>query len=45
MNKAKQKRRLGKSLKRRVKMQEQHRLNTNWRNIFVKAGILNELDR
>ncbi|MGM0973387.1 MAG: DUF3983 domain-containing protein [Bacillota bacterium] len=37
-NKTKQKRRLGKSLARRRK----ERLNRAWRNLFVKAGVLQD---
>lgn len=38
MNKEKRKRRLKKSLKRRRKEQLKH----NWRQIFVRAGILKD---
>jgi hypothetical protein len=36
-NKEKQKRRLKKSFKKR----EKERIKTAWRNIFIKAGVLN----
>ncbi|MEK3821393.1 DUF3983 domain-containing protein [Cytobacillus sp. FSL W8-0315] len=41
-NKAKQKRRLGKALSKRRKEVEEERAARNWRNYWVRAGILND---
>lgn len=42
VNKAKQKRRLGKSLARRRKEINRERLEKAWRNIWVKNGVLKD---
>lgn len=42
VNKVKQKRRLGKSLAQRRKQVANDRLSKAWRNIFAKAGVLQD---
>jgi Protein of unknown function (DUF3983) len=42
-NKAKRKRRLGKSLVRRTKEIERDYISGCWRNIWVRRGILTEI--
>lgn len=41
MAKANRKKRLDNKLSQEKKQAEQERLNKAWRNIFVKAGVLN----
>jgi hypothetical protein len=41
-NKKKAQKRLGKVIKKQSKELEKNRLNENFRNIFVQAGILKE---
>ncbi|MBT2722291.1 DUF3983 domain-containing protein [Bacillus sp. ISL-46] len=41
VNKAKQKRRLRKAIAKRQRVIEKEVLSIAWRNIFVKAGVLN----
>lgn len=44
VNKKKQNRRLSKSIARRRKEIDKERLAKAWRDIFVKAGILKDLE-
>lgn len=41
-NKKKDKKRLGKLISKRSRESDKERLEGNWRNIFVQAGILKE---
>ncbi|UGB31692.1 MULTISPECIES: DUF3983 domain-containing protein [Bacillaceae] len=41
-NKRKHKKRLGKLINKRIKEADKQRVESNWRNIFVKKGILKE---